>query len=378
MYTQTLKNGKTRFFESYLDPMTMERKTVSVTLDKNTTQSRKTAQEALSARIKRLQNASYDQTHITLQELSDAYKEGRAPYLREQTLDAHMYTIKGAVKILGPKTVVNHLTAGYVLRKFDADPHSVTWKNEKLKRLRTMLRWGKKRGLVKDISWLEEVERYEDHSKERRENKYLEKEELERLVKAMEIYHHKMLTIFLVLTGLRIGEALALTPEDIDIQERVIHVTKTYIPSKKRVGPTKTDGSTRDVFIQNEMLPVLAVIKAGKHVFEHNGQPVAYDAYRKYLGEISEKAIGRKIVPHTLRHTHTSLMAAAGVPLETIARRLGHADSKITREIYFHVTKQLRDRDRNLLNAAKLMQKPTRDLRGGGKTKKAARIYGQN
>lgn len=362
MYTQKMKNGKTRFFESYLDPLTMERKTVSVTLDKNTSQSRKTAQEALSARIRELQGASYEQTHITLQELAEAYRAGRAPYLREQTLDAHMYTIKGAVDLLGPKTVVNHLTAGYVLRRFDVDPHSATWKNEKLKRFRTMLRWGKKRGLVKDIAWLDELEKYDDSQKDRRADKYLEKEELERLVKAMEVYHHKILTIFLVLTGLRIGEALALTPEDVDLDERVIHVTKTYIPTKKRIGPTKTDGSTRDVFIQDEMLPVLATMKAGEHLFEADGHPVAYAAYRKYLAEISEKAIGRKIVPHALRHTHTSLMAAAGVPLETIARRLGHADSKITREIYFHVTKQMVDRDRKLLNEANLMQKPTQDL----------------
>lgn len=363
MYSQTLSNGKTRFFESYLDPVTMQRKTVSVTLDRNTTQSRKTAQEALSVRIKRLQGISYEQAHITLRELAETYREGRAPYLREQTLDSHMYTIKGALGVLGPGTVVNKLSAGYVLRKFDADPHSAAWKNEKIKRLSTMLRWGKKRGLVKDISWLMELEKYQDDKKARREDKYLEKEELEKLVKAMEVYHHRILTIFLVLTGLRIGEALALTPEDVDMSERVIHVNKTYIPSKKRVGPTKTDGSTRDVFVQDEMIPVLQVIKAGEHLFECDGQPVAYDAYRKYLREISEKAIGRKIVPHALRHTHTSLMAAAGVPLEVIARRLGHADSKITREIYFHVTKQMEERDQNLLNRANLIQKPTQNLR---------------
>ena len=356
MYCQSLKNGKYRFFESYLDPMTMVRKTVSVTMDKNTTKSRKDAQELLSVRISQLSGASYEQRNITLKQLSEAYRNGREPYLRQQTLDSHMFTIKGAVQLLGPDTVVNKLNAGYVMRMFDADPHPASWKNEKLKRFGTMLRWGKKRGYVKDVSWLDEIEKYEDHKKARREDKYLEKEELERLIRAMDVWHHKMLTIFLVLTGLRIGEALALTPDDID--GRLIHVTKTYVPSLQKIGPTKTDGSTRDVYIQDELIPLIDSLKPGERLFE-----VEYPAYRKYLAEISEKAIGRKIVPHALRHTHTSLMAAAGVPLETISRRLGHADSKITREIYFHVTKQMEERDQALINGATLMPKPTQNLR---------------
>jgi integrase len=355
MYSQKLKSGKVRFFESYVDPMTMIRKTTSVTMEKDTKLTRKEAQELLSARVRELEGRSYEQTHVTLKEISEAYRASRAPYLREQTLDSNMYSIRGALRVLGEKTVANNLTAGYVLRAFDQDPHEAVWKNEKLKRFKTMMRWAKTRGMVGDISWLDDVPKYDDNPRLRREEKYLEKEELEKLVHAMSVPYHRELTVFLVLTGLRIGEALALTPSDVDLQTRLIHVTKTYIPSKKKDGPTKADGSTRDIFIQDEILPIMADLRPKKYLFEAHGERIRYDAYRKYLHETSEKAIGRAIVPHALRHTHTSLLAAAGVPLDVISRRLGHADSKITREIYFHVTKGLTDLDHRLINAAPML-----------------------
>ncbi|WP_334313871.1 tyrosine-type recombinase/integrase [Aquibacillus salsiterrae] len=45
-----------------------------------------------------------------------------------------------------------------------------------------------------------------------------------------------------------------------------------------------------------------------------------------------------KLTPHSLRHTHTSILAAAGVQLENIKERLGHFDDEMVRKIYLHVT----------------------------------------
>lgn len=43
-----------------------------------------------------------------------------------------------------------------------------------------------------------------------------------------------------------------------------------------------------------------------------------------------------------MRHTHASLLAEAGVSLEQIMQRLGHANDDITKRIYLHVTKPKR------------------------------------
>lgn len=49
--------------------------------------------------------------------------------------------------------------------------------------------------------------------------------------------------------------------------------------------------------------------------------------------------LNQSLTPHSLRHTHTSLLAEAGVGLDEIMERLGHRDDKITRNVYLHITK---------------------------------------
>ena len=44
------------------------------------------------------------------------------------------------------------------------------------------------------------------------------------------------------------------------------------------------------------------------------------------------------LTPHSLRHTHTSLLAEAEVDIKEIMERLGHEDEETTRKIYLHVT----------------------------------------
>jgi len=55
-------------------------------------------------------------------------------------------------------------------------------------------------------------------------------------------------------------------------------------------------------------------------------------------------------------YTHVALLAEAGVPLETISRRLGHSDGHTTRDVYFHVTKRMEEHDRRLLDTVQILQ----------------------
>ncbi|WP_409296581.1 tyrosine-type recombinase/integrase [Peribacillus sp. SCS-26] len=49
-----------------------------------------------------------------------------------------------------------------------------------------------------------------------------------------------------------------------------------------------------------------------------------------------------ELTSHSLRHTHTSLLAEAKVGLEEIMDRLGHCDDATTRNVYLHVTKEMK------------------------------------
>lgn len=54
--------------------------------------------------------------------------------------------------------------------------------------------------------------------------------------------------------------------------------------------------------------------------------------------------ITKHLTPHSLRHTHTSLMAEAGVDLLEIMDRLGHKDDETTTQVYLHITKEKQKR----------------------------------
>ncbi|MFQ6916528.1 tyrosine-type recombinase/integrase [Veillonella rogosae] len=59
---------------------------------------------------------------------------------------------------------------------------------------------------------------------------------------------------------------------------------------------------------------------------------------------------GKHLTTHIFRHTHISMLAELGVPLETIMQRVGHNDPNTTLSIYTHVTKSMHDDVINKLN----------------------------
>jgi integrase len=52
--------------------------------------------------------------------------------------------------------------------------------------------------------------------------------------------------------------------------------------------------------------------------------------------------LNTELTPHSLRHTHTSLLAEADVSLPQIMERLGHKDESTTKNVYLHVTKEMK------------------------------------
>jgi integrase len=65
--------------------------------------------------------------------------------------------------------------------------------------------------------------------------------------------------------------------------------------------------------------------------------------------------LGRRITAHALRHTHASLLLAEGIDIDTISRRLGHENSKVTKEIYLHVTQKIIESDNEKLSKVNIL-----------------------
>ena len=217
---------------------------------------------------------------------------------------------------------------------------------------------------MKDISYLEKLDPMKDEEKKKKlAEKYMEADEVNNLTSAMKIERWKDLTQFLVLTGMRCGEAFALSDQDIDLKARVIHVTKTLDVVNDLITPPKTANSIRDVFIQDELMELCHKLRseamAGR-LMGGNGMlfyssRYDYYAYQKYFKQHTRDVLGRHLTVHSLRHTHVALLAENGMPLDAIGRRLGHSDSRVTRDVYLHITKKLQEKENEMLRNVSIL-----------------------
>jgi len=147
--------------------------------------------------------------------------------------------------------------------------------------------------------------------------------------------HHALL-MTLYGAGLRISEALALKPADIDSPRMLIHV---------RGGKGNKD---RMVKLSPQLLAVLRDYwrtrpagEAKVWMFQQNSNPQrmikAGTAQRLVARAAKRAGITRRVSPHTLRHSYATHLLDAGVDLRTIQMLLGHTNLKTT-ALYMHVS----------------------------------------
>lgn len=154
---------------------------------------------------------------------------------------------------------------------------------------------------------------------------------------------------FLLCTGLRKSEALALDWSDIDLKNKEIHVTKSLDysnGSNPKVKSPKTEAGNRVIPILDILLPYL---KGGTGPLfpglpsNRGGEGGGYMTERGYEGmwarycqevKLVDKEGKPSITAHNLRHGTATLMFETGVDELTAQRILGHSRVEITREIY--------------------------------------------
>lgn len=134
--------------------------------------------------------------------------------------------------------------------------------------------------------------------------------------------------------GLRIGEMLALTPDDIDLERREISVTKAIKRSKNgtKVGGPKTETSNRTVIMPDFLADDLAVyIKRHRKLGENNRLfPWCFVTIERALDDFAQQAGVKNIRVHDLRHSYVSLLINEGFTAFDIAQAVGHAAPYIT------------------------------------------------
>lgn len=365
MYEEVLPDGRCKYRLPYLDPLTNKKKTLSIIMESQSASNYKLAKRQLEERLDDLM-IDRGNNDTTLRMLYDYYFEEKKRVLKPSTLRRDVTTISKMLSWMDEDIILDNLTVAYIKKTLSEHCEKNVTFNGYLKRFKMMLKWAYMNDYMKDRSVVDKLQYLPDDKKIRIEDKYLEREELQKLLDAATNKLWNYVIRFLALSGLRIGELMTL--KDSDIDDMYIHVNSTYELNVDLESTPKTAGSIRNVYLRKELKSLVREIRAymREYQFEKgirsdyficwsDGGCIKYDAFRKYLRELSEKVLGRKITPHALRHTATSLLIADGVPLDVVSRQLGHEDSKITKEIYMHVTQELIKRDNQFLEQAKVL-----------------------
>jgi integrase len=161
-------------------------------------------------------------------------------------------------------------------------------------------------------------------------------------------YNYAPLIHLLALTGLRVGEALGLRAQDVDLVEGVLHVRHSGGRNGAELNDPKTSAGKRTVGLSPGLVDLLAgVIDVDAdpesfvfHAKDHPDRPVSYFNFRTRGFHKALEAAGlegRGITLHSLRSGTVSLLYASGCTDIEVAAVIGHSDSAVTRRVYARI-----------------------------------------
>lgn len=204
-------------------------------------------------------------------------------------------------------------------------------------------------------------------SKKKSRAQFYTKDELLHFLKLAKKYdQNKIFSFFRLLaySGMRKGEAYALTWNDLDFNKNQIDINKSLARDKNKqvyVSPPKNKSSIRKISMDNVTMSILKKWKATqrKELFMFGNPTKGNDQYvfTTDKNELYQPTVDadwkrkiyrldpdfKKINTHGFRHTHASLLFEAGATIKEVQDRLGHSDIATTMNIYAHVTEAKRD-----------------------------------
>jgi len=168
----------------------------------------------------------------------------------------------------------------------------------------------------------------------------LNKEEVNRMLEATFNLKHRLVLMFLYYTGIRLNEIINLKWNDIDFQRNVIHI-KVAKGEKERV-----------IFLHDNLknfIEYFNLKKEGSIFFSNFGKKYSQRTIQIIVKNAAEKAgIGKRITPHTLRHSFATHLLEGGADIRHIQSLLGHKNLQTT-QIYTHISNKNINKLANLL-----------------------------
>lgn len=203
---------------------------------------------------------------------------------------------------------------------------------------------------------------------DREEMTFLEPDEYAILKAAVPEYWQPLVEL-LVTSGCRWSEATALTPNDVDVRNATIRITKAWKTGNGgyRLGVPKTRRSVRTINLPHAVIDALDL--SGEWVFTNSGRgrrnpdgvvrihSFTPNVWTPSVHRAHDNGLGKTPRIHDLRHTCASWLILGGRPLPAVQAQLGHESIKTTSDIYGHLDRSSGQDNADVL--AKALQTPT-------------------
>ena len=165
-------------------------------------------------------------------------------------------------------------------------------------------------------------------------------------------YQRSALFYLLATTGMRKGEALALTWQDVDLVNDTVTINKTTtraLDNTQTVGTPKTVNAYRTLSLEPDTVIYLKKYRqrmtviplANTRVFHsQKGGPMSLMTPNHWLETALKNTELHRITVHGLRHTFASIQVLNGINVKALQLQMGHSDIKITLNIYTHFSEK--------------------------------------
>lgn len=166
------------------------------------------------------------------------------------------------------------------------------------------------------------------------------------------------LPYFLLYTGMRISEALALSDKDFDMKNKLITVNKHIVweNNKPIILPrTKTKAGERKVAILNRLYDKLPDFE-GLLFCNSDGSALTNGQLRKRW-EKYQKTYNLTVTAHQLRHAFATMCFEAELDVKDTQMLMGHSDIELTKRIYTHIREERMSKSIEKLNNFEFWQR---------------------
>jgi integrase len=286
---------------------------------------------------------------VKISKVIDLWKNDKKQYVKKSSYSAYMLLIENhLLPSFGNQLNVEESDVQeFVFRKLDEGLSQKTIKDILIV-LKMILKFGVKNKLLEyqqfDIQFPTERERYEVEVLSKSNQKNI-------MNYVQEHFTFKNLGIYICLsTGIRIGEICALTWEDIDTDNGIIHIRKTiqriYIMEENSrhteliLDKPKTKNSIRDIPMNRDLLkmlkPIRKIVNTSFYVLTNDVKPTEPRTYRNYYKKLIKELDIPELKFHGLRHSFATRCIESKCDYKTVSVILGHSNISTTLNLYVH------------------------------------------